>query len=301
MPESIPDLPDEPLAISAPLAWQQAQKMCRKDPADDTSCLWNHGLWQFLRLMKLAGTAANRSSFYQRTIGAFTEKNPAAHILISGTADYAMLAQIALAAQRTGASPTVTVVDICETPLHLNRWYAERSNVKRSNIKINTVRSDMLEFNASPSFDMVCTDSFLGRFPQALWPQVAARWHALLRPGGRLLTASQLRPASGPERLVFDESQIIAFRNKVLDGARERGLPAGFSPEDLFEAVTQYCRHQSNYPLRSEQRLGSLLADAGFNIDELSTVISASIGYKGLGAPTVSSGGKFLCVVATRR
>lgn len=296
MAESILDIPDEPLAISAPLAWQYAQQMCRKNPADGTSCVWNHGLWQLLRLMGLAGTAANRSGFYQRTIREFMEDNPKPHILISGSADYAMLAQIVLAAQRTGASPAVTVVDICETPLHLNRWYAERSN-----IKINTVCSDMLEFRASPPFDMICTDSFLGRFPQALWPQVAARWHALLRPGGRLLTASQLRPASGPERLVFDENQITAFRNKVLDSANQRDIQTGLTSEDLFEAVTQYCRYQSNHPLRAEAHLRLLLENAGFNIDELPTVISTSTGYKGLGAPTVSGGGKFLCVVATRR
>lgn len=287
------DLPDEPLAISAPLAWQYAQQMCHKDTTG-ASCLWNHGLWQLLRLMRLAGTAANRSGFYQRTLREFMGSNPAPHILVSGTADYAMLAQIALAAQRTGAAPTVTVVDICETPLHLNRWYADRSN-----IKINTVCSDMLEFEAESPFDMICTDSFLGRFPHARWPEVAARWQALLRPGGRLLTASQLRPSSGQERLVFDESQIIAFRKKVLDSAPQP-LQAGFTREDLFEAVTQYCRNQSNYPLRSETHLRSLLENAGFNIDEMPSVISASIGYKGFGAPTVSSGGKFLCIVATR-
>ncbi len=223
-------------------------------------------------------------------------ENPQAHILVSGTADYAMLAQIALAAQRTGASPAVTVVDICETPLHLNRWYAGRSN-----IKINTVRSDMLEFKPSSLFDMVCTDSFLGRFPHALWPQLAARWQALLRPGGRLLTASQLRPPEGPEKLVFDEPQIIAFRDKVLDKVRQSGIQTGFTDAALAQAITQYCRYQSNYPLRSENHLRLLLENAGFIVDEMPTVISASIKYRNLDAPTVSSGGKFLCVVATRR
>lgn len=258
--------------------------------------MWNHGLWQFLRLMRLSGTAANRSGFYQRTLRAFLEENRTPRILVSGAADYAMLAQIALAAQQTGAAPDVTVVDICETPLHLNRWYAERGG-----IGVDTVCGDMLEFKSSSGFDMVCTDAFLGRFPHALWPRLATRWLALLRTGGRLLTASQLRPPSDPECRVFDEKQIIAFRDKVLDVVRQEDIPIDLDTDELVHAITQYCKNQFSYPLRSEAHLRQLIENAGFFVDELPTIISASIKYKGIDSPTLSSGGKFLCVVATRR
>lgn len=297
MPETDPDVPDEPLAISAPIAWQHAQKTCRKNPVDDSSCLWNHGLWQFLRLMRLSGTAANRSGFYQRTLRAFFEENRTPRILVSGTADYAMLAQIVFAAQQTGATPDVTVVDICETPLYLNRWYAERRG-----IQIETVCSNMLDFKSSSSFDMVCTDSFLGRFPHALWPRLMTRWHALLRAdGGRLLTASQLRPASDPDCRVFDEKQTITFRDKVLDVVRQENMRFGLDTEELAHAVTQYCKNQFSYPLRSESQLRQIIENAGFFIDDLPVIISGSIKYKDIDSPTVSVGGKFLCVIATRR
>ncbi len=46
-------------------------------------------------------------------------------ILISGAADYALLARIVTMASRHNATPEITVLDRCETPLRLNSWYAK--------------------------------------------------------------------------------------------------------------------------------------------------------------------------------
>ncbi len=290
------DLPDEPLELSAPIAWKIAAELCHKDAVTGESCVWNHGLWQFLRIMGLAGTAANRTAFYQHSIRSFAGSNPEPRILISGTSDYAMLAQIALAAQRTGISPLVTVTDLCETPLYLNRWYAAKIG-----INIRTVCSDILRLDLPDPFDLICTDSFLGRFPHTEWPQLATRWHSLLRPGGTLLTASQLRLDPGPEKIVFTEEQVIAFSNTVSEKARQFGMRYGITPEDLARAAMQYGQHQSNHPLRSAERLESLLEYAGFRIVALTTNSTGISNSESIRGPSVPGGGKFLCVVATRR
>jgi hypothetical protein len=45
---------DEPLELSAPLARQLASRLCRKNPATEDSCEWDHGFWQYLCILGLA-------------------------------------------------------------------------------------------------------------------------------------------------------------------------------------------------------------------------------------------------------
>lgn len=289
-------IPDEPLESSAPLAWQWAALHCAADAEAGESCAWNHGLWQFLRMMGLAGTAAHRGEFYQPAIREFAAANPAPRLLISGTTDYALLAQAITALRGTVGAASFTVLDICETPLRLSRWYAERTG-----LSIRTVRSDMLHYEPDEQFDLICTDSFLGRFEHAQWPRLAAKWHTLLRPRGQLLTASRLRPPSASNRVRFDADQIVAFRNAVHARAQALDLGPGVSPEDLAAMAERYGRHQTNYPLHSTAQLQSLLQDAGFDIASL-TFTSRTVGNSdGIRAPSVPSNARFACVVAARR
>lgn len=285
--------PEEPLTLSAPLAWQLAQKHCDRKAGTGASCVWNHGLWQLLRLLGLAGTASNRGAFYRDAISERTRGNAAPRILISGTTDYAMLAQVIAAFAGTGATPLVTVIDICETPLRLNQWYADRLSCT-----LRTVQTDMLEYESADRFDLVCTDSFLARFPHAQWPQLAARWHDLLRPGGTLLTSSKVRPDSGPGPLVFSAEEIVVFRDAVLEKSLQQGLQSMISAEDIAIAAEQYAKHQSNYPLQSAEQLKNLLEQAGLAIDSL-TVNDQKSGH-GIRAPTVNSSGQYLHVIAHR-
>ena len=115
---------EEPLIESAPLAWRLAPQLCRKDPATGENCAWYHGMWQVLRLMELASSAAQRVEFYRDAIQGSCAGTQTPRILISGAADYAMLAVVIAAFDDRGATPAITVIDHCETPLHLSRWYA---------------------------------------------------------------------------------------------------------------------------------------------------------------------------------
>src|SRR5688572_27639449 len=108
---------DEPLAESAPLARKLAPSLCAVDPRTGERCDWQHGLWQTLRLLGLITTPVHHAEFFR---GAFAGLEDGARILVSGTADYAMLAQV-IAVSREAK---ITVLDVCGTSVELNRWYA---------------------------------------------------------------------------------------------------------------------------------------------------------------------------------
>jgi hypothetical protein len=286
---------DEPLEISAALAWQLASAHCRRDPATGVTCAWNHGLWQVLRLLGLVGTAARRGDFYRREI-ARAAGDGAFRILISGTSDTAMLALAAQACAGRAVAPDITVIDICDTPLRLNRWYAEQHA-----LPVACVRTDFLDYDPAQPFDLVCTDSFLGRFPHAQWPRVAARWHALLRPGGTLLTASKLAPDSHPgQRIAFSAGQAAAFRDAVRARMLEPGAPAGLDPDLVTQAAAQYAQYQCNHPLRSAGDMQALLENAGFAITRLTPYAHTAGHTAGIQAPSMAADTTFLQVVAVR-
>lgn len=286
---------DEPLELSAPIAWQLASTHCRPDPATGVSCAWNHGLWQVLRLMGMVGTAARRGSFYRQEICKAAGQGKF-RILISGTSDYAMLALAAQACAGRPVAPEITVLDICETPLRLNHWYAERNA-----LSISGVRADFLDYDPVQRFDLVCTDSFLGRFPHAQWPQVAARWHALLRPGGTLLTASKLAPESRPGQcIVFTDSQAAAFRDAVRARMLEPGAPAGLDSGLVTLAAEQYAQYQCNHPLRSAEDMRMLLENAEFAITRLTPHAHTAGHTAGIQAPSMAADTTFLQAVAVR-
>ncbi len=287
--------PEEPLELSAPLAWQIAPEMCRKDPQNGESCAWSHGFWQILRIMGLAGSAANRGEFYRHTIRTAIAGPGPSQILISGTADYAMLAQVIQAAHGCGSLPTVTVVDICETPLYLNHWYAGRLG-----INIETRCCDILNFDRPGQFDVVCTDAFLGRMPPALWPALAARWQTLLKPGGRLVTASRLRPGAGPEREGFSARQASDLRDAVGRAARQAGTRLPADADALDNAAVEYAARHFTYPVRSAEAVGQLLAAAGMVVEELVVATPRATGDAAASGPSFRSASGYLHVVARR-
>ena len=286
---------DEPLDISAPIAWDLAARHCRHDPASGTTCASNHGLWQFLRIMGMAGTAAKRRAFYQDAIADPVRIHPAPRVLISGATDTAMLAVVAGAFQQTGITPSISVVDVCETPLQLNQWYAAQQG-----LQIETVCSDILTYRSPFPFDLICTDSFISRFPHATWPRLAAQWYDLLAPGGRLLTTSRLRPATAPDCIRFSPEQVEAFRKEFMHEAQASHDCFGIDPETLAEHAERYARQQINYPLRSIVEIETMMSGAGLTLDAVQLQQGTKANKAGIDAPTISGGGEYLGIIAHR-
>lgn len=282
---------EEPLAESAPLAWKLALQTCRKD-ADGISCTWNHGLWQYLRLLGLVTSPSHQADFYHSALSRAAKPSP--RVLISGAADYSMLAVVLAVFGARAPGPQVTVLDACETPLALSRWYAERARVT-----IETVAADIRDYASDNSFDIVCSDNFFGRFPSAERPAVAARWASLLRSGGIAVTINRLRPESEAARVSFSAAQAAAFRGAVYQAARATPAVAAFA-EELAGSAEVYAERHFTYPMHSVEELRRDFEAAGLAVEYVGTASAAGGNRQASSGPSVRGFQSYARLVARR-
>ena len=280
-------VPGEDLVEAARLAREQAPRLCRPDGAGG-SCAWHHGLWPTLRLLGLVTEPALHGEFLRNALAAVTGQAP--RILLSGAADHALLAQVFAAF--AGRKPRITVLDLCETPLMLNRWYAHRMAAG-----IHTQSSDILDFDAPQAFDVICTHAFLGNFDAARRAALAAKWHALLAPGGRVVTVNRLRPGLVPRWISFSPEQVGAYCARVEAAARSRELRV----PDLGRAAEIYATKQTIFPIGSADEVKALFEAAGFNVEHLSVASIAAEARQPVNAPTVPGGDSYARLIAVKR
>jgi SAM-dependent methyltransferase len=274
------EAPDEALEEAARLAREQAPSLC-------SGCDWNHGLWPTLRLLGLVTEPALHGAFLRPALAAVPGEGP--RVLLSGAADHALLAQV-LAAY-AGRSPRITVLDICETPLMLNRWYAGRRGVA-----IETQRSDILDYEAAGAFDVVCTHAFLGHFDPPKRAALMRKWHSLLQPGGKVITVNRLRPGREPQWVAFSVDQVWAYRARVEEAARARGLQV----PGLGRAAEAYAGRQAMFPLGSAMELGALLREAAFEVERMAVAPLASAKRQQVSLPTVPGSDDYVLLIAVR-
>lgn len=282
---------EEPLAESAPLAASLALQLCRTD-ADGVSCAWNHGLWQYLRMLGLVTSPSHQADFYRSAFARVAQPSP--RVLISGAADYSMLAVVLAAVGARGAAPLVTVVDACETPLALSRWYAERHH-----LQVETFAADIRDYEADAPFDAVCSDNFFGRFPAEERAAVAARWASLLRPGGIAVTVNRLRPEGGGASVSFSAAQAAAFRGTVHQAARAVPALAALA-EELASRAELYAQRHFTYPVHGVEELRRDFEAAGLAIEYVGTASAAGGNRQAASGPSVRGFQSYARLVARR-
>ena len=251
----------------------------------DVDCSWYHGFWQYLRLFGLASSPGRHGRFFRDALAPLNDRG----VLVSGCADYGMLAQA------VGACPEseISVVDICETPLHLCRWYAG----KRART-VRTHRADILEWQASESFDAVCSHSFLSRFPGNRRPDLVSQWRRLLKPGGKVVTTTRINPSWTPEQSGFSPQQVRDFSDKVFREADSRADALGIDPEVLAVRGRIYAERSMNFSITSRDEIDDLFTKGGFGLGRLElTRIGGALGSSG---PGTNQGGTYVEVVAVR-
>ena len=285
----------EPLELSAPLAWRLAPQLCRKDPATGENCAWVHGFWQYLRLMGLAATPEQHAEFYRRAFQSVTGDRGAPRVLVSGAADYSMLAHVLALYRERGLEPAVTVVDACDTALFLNRWYAERVSAS-----VACTRCDILEYTDSAPFDAVCTHSFLVQFSPEQRVRLLAKWRQLLRPGGAVITVTRVRATAGTERVGFSPEQAQAFRATVLHKAEAMRDSLQVDTAELAQAAEIYMNGQRPWPVRTREEVQQLFETCGFRVDELSDAPVTTAAGQQPDGPAVPGSGVRVQVIATR-
>lgn len=282
------------LLESAPLARRLAPSTCYRDAAGE-SCAWSHGLWQYLRLLDLIATPQDHGALYREALGEFARPGRPPRILVSGAADYGMLAEVIAALRPRGVEPEVVVLDLCETPLVLNRWYAERIGCR-----IATVRSDMLDYTDEQPFDAVCTHSFFGRIAPQRRPALIDAWRRLLRPGGMVVTVNRLRAQAGAARNAFEPGHVEKFRDLVLRAAREAQGRLGIDPEILAREAEAYARRPGGHSVRSREELEALFEGGGLRLERFSAAPLERATAAELRGPTLPGGALYASLVARR-
>jgi len=250
--------PDEPLADSAPVGWSLAPALCAGDPASHDSCLWYHRVWQYLRLLGIITSIRTNTGFLLATLERLAPTHP--RVLISGSADYAMLAHLR---QAYGTRPLhVTMLDRCAMPVAMNQWYADRFGMA-----FTPICGDALAVESDRPFDLVCTHNFVGRFDDAGRQRLVDRWHAVLRPGGVVVTTQRVRPGNRLRKASYSDDEARALAAKVVEAAAAYGGALGAPLPELREVTYQYARRQGSYVITSPAEIVAPFERAGFEVN----------------------------------
>jgi SAM-dependent methyltransferase len=288
---------NEALELSAPIAWQMAPKLCRTEGATGQDCSWLHRFWPCLRLVGLAATPDRHSGFYQEAFDGVVADKRSPRLLVSGAADYAML-ELALGAFRNqGVEAQFSVIDVCDTPLHLNRWYADRAMCA-----VETSRCSLLEYAPDKPFDAICTHSFFGQFAREQRPKMIASWRRLLRPGGLVVTTLPLRPGPDEGPNSFTAEQAASFRAVVRSSAGLLGRRLGVDPSEVVHHGEAYLKARYGYAVRTDTEVRELFESSGFEIRRWERGVAPTEEGLDAGGPGLRrKGGEYLSVVALRR
>ena len=251
---------DEPLPRSAPLARRWAMTHCGK--RGPHACDWYHGSWQYLRMLGVFESIRSDDDFFMPNLARLLEEG-ATRILITGAADYALLARIHAVAGPSKGKLEVTVVDRCETPLRLNAWFGERNG-----IRVRTVRADVLDWQAEHTFDLVCTHSFICFFDVDERPRLLARWRDSLAPGGIVLTAQRARVHDSQPRICYSDEQVAALARRAAALSRAHRGPLRVSPGFARQLAEGYGRHHWTYLIRTPDEIRELFESSGFELLE---------------------------------
>jgi SAM-dependent methyltransferase len=245
---------NEPLAESAMLALQWSNTRCN-------DCASYHGAWQILRLLGVLNSMRSDDDFLFRQLDTAIGKG-ARRILISGAADYALQARIAAVARRHRATPQITVVDRCETPLELNRWYAVRTGMDT-----RLLSTDILKYRNPDRFDLVCTHSFLCFFAPDDRKKLARIWWDCLAPGGAVLTAQRIRPDETSALHGFSDAQTEAMGERAYRLADEQYDLLGIEPAHARSLAVNYAATRSTHTIRDSEQLSMLFSQQGFELE----------------------------------
>ena len=273
----------EPLLSSAPLAKMAAPVLCRR--GSDEDCAWYHGYWQYFRILGIVAAPERHAGFYARALGESAASGDYRRILVSASADYAMLAHLLHAYGEAAGSLAITVLDICETPLMLRKWYA-----RRQGLNIETQACDILHWNTEQCFDLIVTHSFLQMMPATARETLVAKWRQVLRPGGKIVSTIRLKPEWTEAHVLPDAEGVALFRENARREALKWQDVIGIEAQLLAEAAEKYVARLKNYSLRSEEELRALFTAAGFVFDRLDPVaVKGKVGHPQVGAGTSQS------------
>jgi len=248
------------LAKSAAFAWDLAEQCCNTNSNSGKPCAIYHKIWQYLLLLGVTSSTRTDSDFLIDGFCNVIDQFERPKVLISGTADYSMLAHLLYACQLKEVSLDITVLDLCETPLKLNQWYAEQHNCE-----ITVVQEDATRYQAENTFHMICTHSFLGWFTPSQQRKLVKCWYRNLRTGGVLMTTKRVRPQAKTDEIsLFEEQDAINFQKRVYQSALSNPDLIAVSPDILADAGYAYAGAFAQYQFSNKEDLYNRIKEGGF-------------------------------------
>jgi hypothetical protein len=259
---------EEPMINTAPIVYELAPVLCCGDHVSANDCSWYHSIWQYLRIFDMVSTPTWHTDFYSNIYSKFAREG-LKNVLISGTADYSLLAHVLWAYQTNLTDLKVTVLDLCETPLFLCKWFA-----KLFQHPIDTYAADLLKYTPKTNVDLITTDAFLTRFSPSERIKIVKKWYDLLESKGKIVTTVRIETGMKESYVGSTLSQITAFKKRAELAARKWKGFLAHSVDDIANGAQIYAENMKSYSIGSKEELLQLFVDVGFSVDhcELVTV-----------------------------
>jgi len=252
---------DERLDEGAPIQMRLSRTHCTDN------CAWYHGPRQYLRALGVTIGIGRDSEFLVNALAAAARLGNFERVLIPASADCGTLAHVTAAYRDAGAPLHVTFTDRCGTPIGVNSWYAGLTGVP-----IDTRHVDILDFTATAPLDVVCVHAFFGWFAPAARRHVVRKWHALLRPGGMVVTATAMRPREPTPMVRFTGDEQRSFLTRASRAHNEARDRFGLDPSTVDRWAEDAMRLKAHYPTSSEHDVRVLFESEGFRLQQLLTV-----------------------------
>lgn len=237
------------LEESADLVYDKSKELCKHGIMDE-DCFWYHSVWEYLRLFNMVSSPTWHDEFYKRELtNALLSSSGGTNILISGTADYSLLAYVIYSIKAINKNNVnIYVLDTCKTPLFACKWFA-----KKENFPIETINEDILKYQNDNYFDIICTDAFLTRFNKEIVPEVVNKWYELLKPNGRIITTVRIYESKTSKE---EKDELIKkFKNEAKKCSLKHKDYLKFSPDDFSKMAETYAKKMISNNLGDEKSI----------------------------------------------
>jgi len=275
------DMNRDQLIASAPLALKWSKEHCSAKPqggmeewakkqngstvAAELTCDWYHGTWQLLRLLNMVAVPP-WYEFYHEALVSVLLKKPDANILISGAADYGMICTLHQAVVASGTSPTITLCDICPTPILESQWYAERNGFSFQSTSANLLTDPRF---VVPQYDLIVTDEFLTVLKDPDKPLIVSRWLQALNPGGTVVTTAMMGGPTTPELRRAYADRALAGLEREAETIQQLGIER----EELVGCFEQFASNHTRHMLSGgEQQLRTLFS--AFKVEFMEPIVT---------------------------
>lgn len=269
--------PHDPLELmallrvdSARLARIESHRSCNHPVGGEHSmcgddCGWFHGAWQYLLFLGLSASPERNLPFYQRELRRAAAAHSHRKILIAGCSDHAMLAIVLSAINTLSCIPLITVVDRCETPLFLCRWFADRLGCE-----ITTQKADLVSYEPEEKFDIICTDGLLSNLQPTGRTDIVLAWHRLLNPdGGVLITTNNIRSVRKNNATWRSPDMVSALCDRAVRLKNAMPIDIELSDEALYDLAHEFFAHPKSQSVSSTGEFESYFHPSKFVIEQL--------------------------------